>query len=424
MTNKTNRFSAAMVWLFFTFFYCYQYILRILPNIIREELAAKFDISATQFGTFASIFYLGYVVFHIPFGIAFGRLDAKIILLSAILLTVLGLAPTVYLADWHWIVAGRLLIGVGSSAAIVGAIQLFRIIFVNHFSRALGAIGFFGLITVSWLGEHLLRLLIQSGLESGLSKLMFTGLGLAAAVFIFFPSFKPMEAAAGVWSDTKRVLGNKKLIFVGIMAGLMISPLEGFGDGLGNAFMQAVYNLDRLYANSAILAIFFGSAVGSALLPVIAERTRSSYGVTLLAALIMAVGFISLISGLVSQNLLVPLCFTIGFFGGYQVIVISKIVTYVPEKLSGMAGSIGNMILMSFGPIFHQLMGFIMDNSWDGGMLEGVRVYPKQAYLAATAPIPAAMLLAAAGFIWLIFTERCRGCRSFLPLIGAKNEGK
>lgn len=138
MTTKIDKASALAVWLSFTIFFCYQYVLRILPNLIMPELTLRFGLNATQLGSFASCYYIGYVACHIPLGIAFDRFNGKRVALFAILLTMAGLLPIIYQANWYLVVIGRLLIGAGSSAAIVGAIQSFQRLFPCHFSRALG----------------------------------------------------------------------------------------------------------------------------------------------------------------------------------------------------------------------------------------------------------------------------------------------
>lgn len=403
--NKKTKLSAAMVWLFFTLFYCYQYILRILPNLIMPELSLKFGLSATQLGSFAGFFYIGYVALHLPVGLALGRLNSKFILLCAILMTVVGLIPINYGTRWELVVAGRLCIGAGASVSMVGAIQLFHQLLRNHFNIALGGCICCGLFTVFWLSAPIINILMAQGMVHGLNLLILAGLLLAGLTLIFFPNLSVAEKSLGIWADIKAVLGSKKLLFTGVMAGLMVGPLEGFADAWGSAFMQAVHKLDRTSADSLVSAIFLGTCVGYLILPYVIKKMQSYYGITFLAALIMGLGFLYLALGLGDSWILAPLCFIMGICCGYPVVMLAKMVTFVPERLSGLAGSVGNMVLMSFGPLFHYLIGSILDRNWDGAMIEGSRVYPRQAHLAATASIPVGMLFAALGILGLMIVE-------------------
>ena len=121
-----------MIWLSITMFYCYQYVLRVLPNTIMPELMSQFNIGAAEFGAFAGIYYIGYIIIHVPIGLALSKWGGKLVLPTCILLTSLGLAPLVYSENWNYVLMGRLMVGLGSSAAIVGALQIFRIIFARN----------------------------------------------------------------------------------------------------------------------------------------------------------------------------------------------------------------------------------------------------------------------------------------------------
>lgn len=372
------------------------------------ELSLKFNSSAIQFSYFAGFYYIGYVLFHLPFGLALGRLNSKLVLLCAILLTAVGLIPINYGTSWWLVLAGRLLTGAGSSAASVGAIQIFSLLFRKHFTLALGICVFCGLLTVSGLNGPMSNILILHGMEIGLNLLILVGLLLAGLTLLFFPRLPVAGRTLGIWGDIKVVFGNKKLLFTGVIAGLMIAPVEGFADAWGSAIMQVLHKLDRTSANSLISAIFSGTCIGNLILPYVSEKLRSYYGITLVAALIMVLGFAYLYMGLGDIRILTSICFAIGICCGYQVVMLAKVVTFVPERLSGLAGSVGNMVLMSFGPIFHQIIGLCMERSWDGFIEEGVRIYPRQAYLRAIMPIPAAMLIAIAGLCCLILSEKAR----------------
>ncbi len=64
--EEKNSIVSFLIWLCITVFYCYQCVLRSLPNIIRQDVMSNFDIGATEFGSFSGIYYIGYIVLHIP----------------------------------------------------------------------------------------------------------------------------------------------------------------------------------------------------------------------------------------------------------------------------------------------------------------------------------------------------------------------
>ena len=146
--EEKNKFVSMLVWLSLTLFYCYQYVLRMLPNIIMPDIMSKYQVGAAEFGSFAGIYYIGYIAVHIPIGVLLTRFGGKKILSLCIALTASGLIPLVYFDYWGSVVIGRALTGIGSSAAIVGALQIFRTIYPDKFARMLGFTVSASLITV------------------------------------------------------------------------------------------------------------------------------------------------------------------------------------------------------------------------------------------------------------------------------------
>ncbi len=73
---KSNFF----VWLLVSLFYAYQYVLRVMPNIIAPALITKFNISVADLGQFNGLYYVGFTLVHIPVGLCFDRFGPKIVL--------------------------------------------------------------------------------------------------------------------------------------------------------------------------------------------------------------------------------------------------------------------------------------------------------------------------------------------------------
>ena len=60
---------AWLMWMAGAIFYAYQYILRVMPNIMMLDVMDKFHMDAITFGQFSGIYYIGYSVMHLPIGI-------------------------------------------------------------------------------------------------------------------------------------------------------------------------------------------------------------------------------------------------------------------------------------------------------------------------------------------------------------------
>ncbi len=108
-------------------FYAYQYILRVIPNIIIPELVVRFNIGTTEIGQFCGLYYVGYVLAHIPVGILLDRFGSKVVIPICIALTSLGALPLVSSNDWSYSIIGRIITGIGSSASVLGLFKIIRI---------------------------------------------------------------------------------------------------------------------------------------------------------------------------------------------------------------------------------------------------------------------------------------------------------
>src|SRR5215213_258326 len=125
---SNSRIIAWAVWMIASVFYAYQYILRVMPSIMLDDIMQQFHIGAAVFGQFSGVYYIGYSLMHLPIGIMLDRYGPRKIMTGCILLTVIGLLPIIYAQSWMYPILGRALIGIGSSAAILGTFKIIRMI--------------------------------------------------------------------------------------------------------------------------------------------------------------------------------------------------------------------------------------------------------------------------------------------------------
>src|ERR1700752_565469 len=98
----SSRKIAWAAWVVASIFYAYQYILRVMPNIMIDDIMQKFDMGAATFGQFSGIYYIGYSLMHLPVGIMLDRYGPKRVMTSCILLTVIGLMPLLLSDYWMY----------------------------------------------------------------------------------------------------------------------------------------------------------------------------------------------------------------------------------------------------------------------------------------------------------------------------------
>lgn len=400
MRQQRSFFTIWCMWALASFFYAYQYVLRVLPNIMMNDILEKFQIDAALFGQYSGLYYIGYAGMHIPVGLLLDRYGPRWVLSGCILLTVIGLLPLLYAEHWVYPSLGRVLIGMGSSAAILGVFKIIRLAFTeSKFTVMLGFSVTIGLVGALYGGEPVNYLLHTLGSDNVLRMIIVVGTVLAALVAMIVPSFPTAQNDDGWWKNVKAVLCQPTILMICLLAGLMVGPLEGFADVWGKEYLKSVYKLDDKIAASLPSLIFFGMCFGSPFLSWLAATTKSYFGFIILSAFAMAGAFILLLTGQLTAPLLSVLFMVIGVFCAYQILAIYLASTYVEERLVGLTTACANMIIMVFGYVFHSIIGQILQHSWDGQMQNGVPIYDPQAYTNALSVIPTGLLMAGIGFI-------------------------
>src|SRR5262245_26180778 len=114
-----KKYGAYYPWVVCSFgaiFYCYEYILRIFPSVIAEQLSHYFFIGAAGFGQLAAFYYYAYDPMQLPVGLLVDRYGPRKLLASAALVCAVGSAVFIYP---YFVVAsfGRFLVGFGSAFA-------------------------------------------------------------------------------------------------------------------------------------------------------------------------------------------------------------------------------------------------------------------------------------------------------------------
>ncbi len=386
------------MWMTASIFYAYQYIIRVMPNIMMEDIMQQYQMDATVFGQFSGIYYVGYVMMHLPIGIMLDRFGPKKVMTGAILLIVLGLLPVVVSDNWIYPILGRCLIGMGSSAAILGVFKIIRISFrEKRFARMLSFSVTIGLLGAIYGGGPVAQMSEALGYKMVIQIFAGVGVILAGMTYFIVPQVRPNNQGT-VISDIKTVFTNRKLLAVCFFAGLLVGPLEGFADVWGTEFLQAVYGFNTILTAYLPSLIFVGMCFGGPVLGLITEKTGRYIDSIIGAGLVMLVIFTALVAGKLTISTMTVGFLVVGVCCIYQVLAIYKASTYVPENVAGLATAVANMIIMSFGYVFHSLIGFVIHVSG------GVNV--PQAFDYGISVIPITLGMGVMGFLVLSYQEK------------------
>lgn len=397
-TSSRARIIAWAVWTTASVFYAYQYVLRVMPNIMLNDIMDRFSISAATFGQFSGVYYIGYSLMHLPVGIMLDRFGPKRVMSGCILMTVLGLMPLIFADHWAYPILGRFLIGFGSSAAILGIFKIIRMMFSEAlFSRMLSFSVTIGLIGAIYGGGPVSYMREVFGYEAVVQMFAFIGILLAMLTYWIVPH-ETTAPQGTIISDVKEVLGNPKVLWICLSAGLMVGPLEGFADVWGTVFLKQVCGFEGTIAASLPSMIFIGMCFGAPLLSFVAEKCKSYLSVMIGAGSVMFIVFSLLLIFPFTPSMTTLSFILVGIACAYQILAIYKASTYVRSQVAGLTTAVANMIIMIFGYVFHSIMGNVVH------LMGGP--HHSKALLCGISVIPLALLLGVIGFFGLLVKEK------------------
>lgn len=388
--NKPNL-QGYVVWFIASVFFTYVLMIRNLPAVTETELRTIFSMSDTFFGQVRGIYFISYCLMHLPmvyFLDIYG--PRKIIGLSSIL-CVLGILSMAVSTSPNMLLFGRFILGIGSSTGILGVFKVNRSMFPeNYFSRMLGITATMGFIGSFTSLNIFSRLFDTFGYYNGIYISSGFGVLIAILTFIFTPSLLT-NVNHGFFEEVLCLIKNKKFLFVSLIGGLLIGAIEGFADGWSVPFLTSLYEFDNTLSKDITSIIYLGFAIGSPLLAFYADLTNNHRKLYGLSGLMMGAAFISLFLFKLNIYLLLLSYFIIGFFSSYQVLCMYLAGIAVPDHLKNISSGGANMIIMSFGYIFHSAIGFLMEGK--GIEMSGKFIYPQESLIYGLMILPVSCIL-------------------------------
>lgn len=355
--SSSQRYLAFIIG---TLFYAFVTLTRNLPVIVPDILCQKFNMSEIIFGQYRGLYYLGYCVAHLPMAYALDRFGPRMVMALSLALCVLGLLPMVWSESSTLLIAGRVLLGVGGSTGILGIFKINRTFFeARQFAILLGVAGSVGYAaSVAGFGP-LKRVFSTAGYEATLWGILFVGMALAVCAVLLI---RPTHAQTpGSFIDSiKQLSKNRSFWTVALVGGLIIWSMEGFADGWSVPLLTSLFQWSAMEATDATSIIPMGFAVGSIILPLLAKRFDNSKQLFGLSGLFSSMVLAGLFIPEIPTWFILTLYSMMGCFAAYQVLCIDWGGRVVVPELSSLASASTNLLIMSFGYVFHTLSAMLM----------------------------------------------------------------
>ncbi len=368
-------------WFIGAFFYLYQSVLKVMPSVIAQDLSVDLNIAATSLGMLGGIYFLAYASMQLPIGVLLDRFGVRRLMTVAIFMCALGALLFSMAGSFYTALAARFVIGMGASGAFIGSIKLITMWFPERLVPVFTGLTVFVGSMGSVIGNKPVAMLLQFMPWRYLTLILsFVGFVLAAVCFIIIRNNTTYQNRVRSFADLmqgfKQVVRSPQILLIASFAFFIYLPLSVLADMWGNLFIQRAYDLSRTEASSCIQMIYFGTAFGAPGFGLIAS-IYTNYRIIFRMITVAQIPVIAAIIWFQLPNVLSlqVACFLLGVLLGGQALKFNAAFAHASPAVSASIVGFVNMLCMFGGFVFQQLVGFLLDIFWDGGMEAGHKIY-------------------------------------------------
>jgi MFS family permease len=403
---STSPAKAWFTWSFAALFYLYQLVLRNFPGVMTEDLMRDFSVEACTLGILSAFYLLSYSSLQIPVGLGMDKFGPTRLLRGAILLccvgtTLFAIADSFYLACF-----GRFLIGMGATCAFLGSVKLGTLWFPPEKLALVVGLTMVAATVGAMLGQAPLALLVDilGWREALLYVVVPLGVFLAAGIWFFVKDGPRGYARAGVAPSEvtpklllvhlKDIVTNYRIWAIGFYGALMYLPMLAFIDLWGIPFLSERYGIDRATAGSMTTMYYIGIGIGSPLFALISNALKKRKLPMIIGAVFsIMLNAVAIYMPDVPPFYMYVLLLAAGISFSSQPLIFSAVCQLTPLSSNGTVVSFTNMLVMILGVLAQPLVGWFLDLSWGGHIVNGVPYYTVEDYRFALLVVPISLIL-------------------------------
>ena len=434
MTTHIHRRMRRLRWTSYTLVVlCYMlaYFHRMAPAAIATDLQQSFHASGAALGALAAAYFYTYTVMQIPVGVMADTVGVrKIVAIGAALAgagsLLFGTADTLAVAT-----LGRVLVGLGVSSMFISLMKLNSVWFHD---RHFGTVGGLSLMLGN-LGSVLAATPLVWAVTNTSWRNVFVAVGLFSivlAVLVWFlvrnhpgeaglPSMRELDGKEahplhhGHWYDGLLKVMKNRASWPGFWPNLGVGgSLFAFAGLWGVPYLRDVYGMERSVAANHTMLLLFSFAVGALLIGMLSDRLGKRVPVIVGGIAVYVLCWIPIVLAWhMSDNLSFLLFALMGLGASGFTLTWASAKEVNPPALAGMATSVVNTGAFLGAAVLQPLVGWVMDQGWDGQVLAGARVYSEHNYQAGLGIMLAFAIVGLLGAM----TIRETNCRYITPSV-------
>jgi sugar phosphate permease len=386
--------------------YLIVYFHRVALNVVAANLSGEFKITGAVLGTLSAMYFYVYTLMQIPAGVladSFGprKTATTGMLLAGVGSVIFGMAGTDLI-----LFLGRIIISLGVSVIFISILKVQSEWFqTKEFALVSGITVFIGNAGAILASTPLV--LLDNLFNWRVSFWLISGVSLIAAL-ITWRFTKDTPRVLGLCHPDTFELKDKSLSTVGPKAKqtstresmklillnrwswtLFIAFFGVFGSFLtfqgvwGVPYFMHVFGMSGETAANHLLVASLGHMIGSLVIGFLSDHlgSRKPVYVVFLTILILSWALLTAYPYLaLSVSFLYPLSFIIGFCAACFILTWGWSKEVNDPDSSGMAMGTTNMAGFLGAALMQTLYGWILDQGWNGTLLNGARIYTAHSY--------------------------------------------
>lgn len=398
---------ACLICLLATVFLLYEFILQVAPSVMTRELMRDLSLSTAGLGAMTAFYYYAYTPMQLPAGLLFDRFGPRRLLTLATLACAIG--ALCFSVATHTIMAstGRLMMGMGSAFAFIGALVLVARWFPPHYFAVLTGIVQLSASIGAIAGQAPLAAAIQQwGWRETIWGLGLFGLILTALIWLIVRD-APATARVNTSQQTlsfgqelqrlRQVLGHRQTWLISLYSFAVWAPVTAFAALWGIPYLVTAYGLSTPVASGACGMIWLGIGLGSPLLGWWSDRIAQRCLPLTCAALLGLVSTVLIIYWPLSPFWLYVNLFIMGLGATGQALAFGLVKDNNRPEVTGTAIGFNNMAVVAGGALFQPLVGWLLNGNGLASTLSTnhTPIYSLSLYQHAFIALPLCYLIAA-----------------------------
>jgi len=402
---------------------------RVAMAPMADRIMADFDVSATVLGSLGAGYFYVYAAMQLPAGTLADTLGPRKVITAGLLLSAAGSLIMSMAPSFAVLYAGRLMVSFGVSVVWLNALKLIMEWFRSRELATMTGLSSSLVNSGQVAAATPLALMIMSvGWRMSLVTVARVTFGLAAASWFIIrdsPAQVGLPPLSGLDGQAARqaikardasslsprqrlktVFGNKRLWPLFLVHFGIYGAYSTFFHNWAVVYLMQTYGVARDFAANFILIAAVGQISGAPLVGFLSDRVmhrRRLPAVVCAAIFLTSFLFLALWrGGHLPLEVLYPMCFLVGLGIGAVPLVFAVVRELAEPSVRGTASGLVNMGGFISAAIAQPLFGYFLDWGWRGDIIEGVRIYPLEAFQ------PGLLLccgLAALGFVGALLTK-------------------